>query len=347
MSPRNIVRRRAGWLPRRGVTGFTLVEMLVVIGIIGILLALAIPAVQIAREAARRTTCRNNLKQMSLGVLQHAEAHRHLPTGGWGWHWVGDPDRGYDRRQPGGWFYNILPYIEQESLHESGRAMPPDEKRAELNALTKTPLSIMNCPSRRSSVLYPKPAAGTYVARNAADNDPSHNMAARGDYAANCGSQSHNEYGPGPMSLEEGDNPDFPWYDIRACNGVIYERSEIRMAQIRDGESNTLLLGEKYLNPDAYATGLDPSDNENLYTGFNSDLYRSTYYHRATGRGWPPMQDRPGLSSPFHFGGPHVDACHFAFCDGSVRSIHYTIDAEVFSYLGSRDDGMAPGETSP
>ena len=81
--------------------GFTLVELLVVITIIGILIALLLPAVQAAREAARRAQCANNLKQMGLACLGHEEAHGHFPTGGWGWGWLGDPDRGFRQRQSG------------------------------------------------------------------------------------------------------------------------------------------------------------------------------------------------------------------------------------------------------
>ncbi len=99
---------------------FTLVELLVVITIIGILIALLLPAVQAAREAARQTQCRNNLKQLALGCLNHEQAIGRFPTNGWGCRWTGDPDRGTDWRQPGGWIYNILPYIEQQPLHDLG-----------------------------------------------------------------------------------------------------------------------------------------------------------------------------------------------------------------------------------
>ncbi len=99
---------------------FTLVELLVVITIIGILIALLLPAVQAAREAARQTQCRNNLKQLALGCLSHESAIKRFPSDGWGYGWTGDPDRSTDWRQPGGWIYNILPYIEQQPLHNMG-----------------------------------------------------------------------------------------------------------------------------------------------------------------------------------------------------------------------------------
>ena len=170
---------------RRGREGFTLVELLVVIAIIAMLVTLLLPAVQAAREAARRTQCINHLKQIGLGSLNHESAHGFLPTGGWGFGYIGDPDRGYGKSQPGGWMYNILSFIEEDALRDIGKGMQGRDKERVLGMqLATTPVSSYGCPSRRDP-----------IAREFKNFDPWINAwtarlpkTARGDYAFNGGS---------------------------------------------------------------------------------------------------------------------------------------------------------------
>jgi prepilin-type N-terminal cleavage/methylation domain-containing protein/prepilin-type processing-associated H-X9-DG protein len=317
-------------------SGFTLVELLVVITIIAILIALLLPAVQSAREAARRLQCSNHLKQMGLACLAHEHIHGFLPSSGWGWAWVGDPDRGFGRRQPGGWIYNILPYMEQQVLHDLGAGKAANAKKAEAARMTTTPLSWFNCPTRRQPLVYPVRTEYSTLARNAFNANPVL-VHARADYAANAGDKYSNQHvDEGPPTLEAGDNHTYqtPWYPLPGdSTGVSFQHSEVKLTQVSDGTSNTYLVGEKYLNPDDYATGLDAADNLSAYEGYDIDMNRWTSLVDG------PMQDQAGNSQAYRFGSAHAISFNMAFCDGSVQAINYTITSEIHRCLGNRQDG--------
>ncbi len=320
---------------RKQAAGFTLVELLVVITIIGILISLLLPAVQSAREAARRLQCSNNLKQLGLACLQHEAAYGFLPTGGWGYGWIGDPDQGFDEKQPGGWVYNVLPFIEQTSLRDLGKgSTDATTKKTALTRLCETPVGIMNCPTRRM------PVASAPKDWYAPINANTSTKVAKTDYAMCIGSRNDDWDGfKGPATLSEGLGSSYSWPTslTTLSNGVGYLRSKTTIAAICDGTSNTYLIGEKYLQPEHYngssGTEYDAGDNEVMFTGLNRDFYRSS--------GFLPYQDQPGLNYTYHFGSAHAAGFNIALCDGSVRTISYSIDQTTHANLGNRKDGVA------
>jgi hypothetical protein len=142
--------RRSSTVCRKIPTGTTLVEILVAISIIGVLMALMLPAVQAAREAARKVSCKNNLRQIGMVLQSHHAAYNRFPSNGWGFRWMGDPAGGPNAEQPGGWIYSLLPYLEQESLHRLGRGISGLEKEAQLTQVMHTPVRCC----------MPQPASG-------------------------------------------------------------------------------------------------------------------------------------------------------------------------------------------
>jgi prepilin-type N-terminal cleavage/methylation domain-containing protein/prepilin-type processing-associated H-X9-DG protein len=325
---------------------FTLVELLVVITIIGILMGLLLPAVQAAREAGRRTQCQNNLKQLGLAMLQHETAKRYLPTAGWGYAWAGDPDRGSGIKQPGGWTYCILPYIDQSALSRLGAGLADGNgnstspKAKALVQLITTPLAVLHCPSRRQFKLYTN--------SNGQNNCGPASAVARSDYAANGGDNNLDDAtqstflgGGQPNSYSQGDDPTY-WAHLQRNTGVCLQHTELPLAKVTDGPSNTYLVGEKYLSTDNYENGVDPGDDQTAYSGFNWDVVRScgnaTTYQASNYQA--PQQDRPGSANPWNFGSAHPGSFTITFCDGSVHDISYSIDPETHRRLCNRADGQ-------
>ena len=290
--------------------GFTLIEMLVVITIIGILVGLLLPAVNMAREAGRRAYCSNNVKQIALAMLAHHTAKGCYPSGGWGSMWQGNPDRGFGREQPGSWAYSILPFIEADTVWKlggDGRAFTnsflktgfsSSQKKDAANA-AQTVLPLFNCPTRRRCDLNPCPALAN--SSSSVNMDPINN-AFRGDYSASGGTNPQykdssgklmrSPYDIGDHAVTWGAGPDVRavvyasrWFDKSIANtshdmdmdalgfnGICGQRTEIRQDDVIDGTGQTYLVGEKYVNARHYLTGQDGSDWYTALTGTDVDL---------------------------------------------------------------------------
>jgi prepilin-type processing-associated H-X9-DG protein/prepilin-type N-terminal cleavage/methylation domain-containing protein len=265
----------------RGPTGFTIVELLVVIGIIGVLVALLLPAVQMARESSRRSSCANNLRQQAVAVKLHEGTHKIFPTGGWGGEWLGDPDAGYGPTQPGGWIYNVLSFIEQDNLRQLGRGLKGAARDQALVQLMESHIDVFYCPSRRLPRLYPY--TGDEL-KNYAKKPP--DKVAKTDYAIS--------------------------------RTVSHEKSEVFMPDIQlqgKGASKTVLAGEKSLAFDGYDAG-GAGDSLISYVGDSDDIRRE-----PTGSPTPDRGAGSGDPRTTGFGAAHPSGANIAYCDGSVRFV--------------------------
>ena len=319
----------AEWNRNAYKSGFTLVELLVVIAIIGILVALLLPALNSVREAAQRASCLNHLRQMGLATQIHVDKFSAYPSGGWGYQWVGSPERGSGPAQPGGWIYNLLPFIGEEAIHNMGRGLPQEDLLTAIAERNQIPIATFTCPSRRASKAWPIVGDAPHLHQPV--NSGPVTQVARACYAINTGSVMEEIPPAGPTSLEEAET--FGWQDTSRFNGVSYQKSRVRERHIKDGKSNTLLVAEKYLYRGDYENGSDKGDNESMYTGYCIDV------NRFASRDLPPLRDSvdngDGLNR--QFGGPH-EVWNAVFCDGSTRGLAFEIDPLIHEMQANRND---------
>ncbi len=300
----------------------TLIELLVCIAIVAVVVAVALPGVQASREASRKTACSNNLRQLALGIHQFHNSYRRIPTNGWGFRWMGEPGRGTEEQQPGGWAFQLLPFIEQGQISSSISAVSGTERANRLAEMASIPISIFRCPSRPGAPTMPVAAEINYV--NAANVQFSN----RTDYAINEGDWVSNS-GPGPRSASLTDIRSYPWIDSQKVTGVSWERGSARLSDISDGTSYTYLIGEKRVSELGYGTSADNGHDQSMFSGVDLDTTRWTHVPPAAdSRHMEPLERR--------FGAVHFSGFHVSMCDTSVHFFSYSIDAKLHREQGTR-----------
>jgi prepilin-type N-terminal cleavage/methylation domain-containing protein len=319
---------------RQVCSGWTLIELIVVITIIAVLSAVLGVAIQAAREAARKTVCQNHLRQIGLAVQSNVNSRQYFPTNGWGWRFIPDAQVHPRAGQAGGWLYQLLPYLEHKSLHDLGMSSENTSVVHEQKCrLLTTSVAIFNCPSRATPRIVPqRREAGFYVNLL----KPSE-FVASSDYAVNGGTfsifpQDHPS-GDGAKQMDKPYLDTFPWPTADQTNGVSFLQARFRPADVRRGSSNVLWAAERYIRFDWLADIDDGGNDQSMYSGECSDTIRFT--------GRPPVSNRMS-GDRTQFGSSHAREVIGVLLDGSVQGFAFDIDEQVFRAFGRRHDTPLP-----
>jgi len=349
-------------MKKNRASGFTLIELLIVVAILSMLIQMLLPAVQMAREAARRTQCKNNLRQMGLATLAYTNSHDAFPTGGDVFYaditnYVENGRPFGPDRQGLGWAYQIVPYLEMNEVHNL----------TDPASLRSIVIPLYFCPSRRRPRSYERYGQPPSVLSDYAAAHPAgyRSFTDRTAYSVPLSTDTVRQSFFGVNGNSADAVPDNIFYaGVTVRSPWRYQDKEFatnvskptRLAQITDGMSNTMVIGEKFIRTD-WRKGGSWCDDHGWTDGWSADTMRST--------GVPPRSDfdrftfnrelfpikipssEPPSARKFsrgqffviNFGSSHSSGFNAVFADGSVHTIHYDIDPIVFNNLGDRQDG--------
>lgn len=284
--------------------GFTLIELLVVIAIIAILVALLLPAVQQAREAARRSVCKNQLRQLGIAFHNYHDVHGTLPPG-----YIQEDLSDAYKHEGYAWGAMLLPFLEQTTLYQTLDFESP--------TLPKVALSGWKCPSDPKIEGLAAWNNSTWAIGGIPPilrrMDSFVGFAAKASYVGN--------YGGDNLSSSPG-------------NGILFGNSNVRLRDITDGTSVTFAAGERSMEfGPATWVGVHYNQVRALSGTVSADTADGHFVLASTGAGLPVNPDGHGYSSA------HVGGLHMLVNDGAVRFVSAHIDAGIWANLGNRSDG--------